>query len=43
MSALCHATLLDQAGAAGDAVTDDQFGSPDRLDMLFSVRMTHAL
>jgi hypothetical protein len=34
MFAFCHRTDLDHSGAAGEEVTDDHDGSPERLVQL---------
>ena len=44
MSAFCHSTDLDHGGASGEAVTDDQVGSPERLmDVTVQPRPTATL
>lgn len=36
MSARSQATLWDQGGGSGEEVTEDQRGSPERLEMIVS-------
>ena len=44
MSALCHVTDFDHAGALGEDVMDDQVGSPERLiDVTVQPRLTATL